>query len=106
MLSRRLEMWSVPGGPGQAGREMVGAFLLPPQLAFAVPPGLHGSGVVVEPAGRVVIVGRWREHAIGLAAGFFALVARDRLPYSVATQIGPRDRPGQAGQLPSGASKD
>jgi hypothetical protein len=93
---RHLEMWSIPGGSGQAGREIVGAFLLPPQLAFAVPPGPHGSGVVVKPTGRVVIAGRSREHAIRLAAGFFAVVARDRLPFSVVAQIGPRDGPGQA----------
>jgi hypothetical protein len=45
------------------GRSL-GAFLLPPQLAFAVVPGPQGSGVLVERTGRVVIVGRSREHAI------------------------------------------
>jgi hypothetical protein len=42
------------------------------------------------------VLGRSREHVIRLAAFFFATVARDRLPFSVVTSIGPVEKPGQA----------
>jgi hypothetical protein len=71
-------------------------FRLPPVLAFAVAPGPHGHGVIVHPGAGVEVIGRSREHVIRLAAFFFAMVARDRLPFSVVASIGPVERPGQA----------
>jgi hypothetical protein len=50
----------------------------------------------VHPGAGVEVLGRSREHVIRLIAFFFAVVARERLPFSVVASIGPVDRPGQA----------
>jgi hypothetical protein len=84
---RALSWPPVPAG------DVATTFMLPPMLAFAVAPGRHGVGVTVNPAGLVEIAGRSREHVIQLAADFFAVVARERLPFTVAAIIGDRGRP-------------
>jgi hypothetical protein len=86
---RRTIVWPLP-----PTGDVTATFLLPGELSL-IAPGRHGLAVTVTPAGLVQIAGRSREHAIRLAAEFFATVALDRLPFEVAAVIDDRARPAE-----------
>lgn len=67
-------------------------FLLPDQLAFAVPAGrhqpcLHGCVLAIDRLGRVTISGPSRERVFDQASRFLRIHSKGKVPMSIAAQL-------------------